>query len=1028
MTTLRPFGIVVFAASLTCALPLTLSSQGTVVNVDVGNGAGAYSGQGALVDPGNNFWNEVAGSATNLTASDGVTATGVSVAFTSAGGFSYANPNSLLADYQFVTTFFGPRVGTITITGLRADTSHLIYIYSAGDVSNQAGVITLNGVTGRTAGTTSSQFFEGANYVVLDVESNERGEISGTWAPFWSAAAINGLQITEGSLPPRVLGIEGAESPTVRLPGAVVPVTVTFSEVVTLSQFGGAQIQLDFDGTVVDAVHTGETTGTVLRFEGIAPAVTTLSAKVIMNSLQLLGGATLVNVDLANVQLGHGEVALPNDQVSVDRLSVYPPVPGLAQSPHYRFRVREVGGSWQSTFAWFTKCIDDAPVVPFGYYNQFIGGWSHSYCNFEMANDVPVEIEITRLDPLTGSPIAIEKAVPHPRRKVKSWRVESGKAYVVIERPTLFAVDIDGQMDDNPTPSPQFINQNALHGVSIFANPFILDKPDLNDPAVLAVDPGVIPPDDGSWTTLYFKPGVHQLFPGAGWNFGEDFRVRSNKSYYIPGDAIVHGNMNNRDDDGDGRNIRIFGHGTLSGERMDHYVELGLTEADSWRTRPIRIANDAKGCRVEGLTIADPPNHSCTLVGIFNVRPEDFNYVRWCKAISWRANGDGISPNGSGYVEDCFLRTQDDGTYVLGFGIRRMVYWHDVNGMPLRCDSLTARNPVPYQEPLYVEDIDVIYARTGFGGGAGRSVIGYPERTDAFPGNTGAHVVFRNISVEDPFPSRILFGWDLANTVDVDGRVAEGPVARVRFENVRAAAPAVDGTRNILMGHPVAEIKGLVFDDVTLAGKHFATLADFDTNASVRGLIFRNTAPEAMTYLNQSGYGKWFLRADWDTGREPADNDVVYHTAIAGVLTVDAPAYAGTLNVSHAGTATVRVAAGGRLTVGTAVSIGATGPGVLELTAGALHIRNAPSNALSVASGSVHIESGELHWTGNHIEDIRALHAAQVLTFAKGQTIRPHLGAKLIAESPESRLFAAYDRTENRTIVWATFRSDPEGN
>ena len=90
------------------------------------------------------------------------------------------------------------------------------------------------------------------------------------------------------------------------------------------------------------------------------------------------------------------------------------------------------------------------------------------------------------------------------------------------------------------------------------------------------VIPGEEAPTDGNWKTLLFLPGVH--------NIGLNFRLHSNRfffhlyvlrkggtrckeffdrSYYIPGDAIVYGTMNNggksehgEEDDGD--NIRCF--------------------------------------------------------------------------------------------------------------------------------------------------------------------------------------------------------------------------------------------------------------------------------------------------------------------------------------------------------------------------------------------------------------------------------------------------------------------------------------
>jgi len=123
----------------------------------------------------------------------------------------------------------------------------------------------------------------------------------------------------------------------------------------------------------------------------------------------------------------------PTEAVDSHELSVYPPVPGLDPSPHYRFRVRQVeSDDWLEPFAWFTDTPRFDEVGDNNkWYSDRIGGWSHTYSNFEMAEGVMVEVEITRLDPETGEPVDIQSATPHPRRKVRSWRVEDGKAYVI---------------------------------------------------------------------------------------------------------------------------------------------------------------------------------------------------------------------------------------------------------------------------------------------------------------------------------------------------------------------------------------------------------------------------------------------------------------------------------------------------------------------------------------------------------------------------------------------------------------------
>ena len=39
-----------------------------------------------------------------------------------------------------------------------------------------------------------------------------------------------------------------------------------------------------------------------------------------------------------------------------------------------------------------------------------------------------------------------------------------------------------------------------------------------------------------------------------------------------------------------------------------------------------------------------------------------------------------MGSSGNQVVEDCFVRTQDDSSYVGGRGMRRVVFWQDWNG------------------------------------------------------------------------------------------------------------------------------------------------------------------------------------------------------------------------------------------------------------------------------------------------------------------------------------------------------------
>ena len=82
---------------------------------------------------------------------------------------------------------------------------------------------------------------------------------------------------------------------------------------------------------------------------------------------------------------------------------------------------------------------------------------------------------------------------------------------------------------------------------------------------------------------------------------------------------------------------------------------------------------------MEGITLANSPGHSVSLSTGYNAdHPDDV--IRWVKIFTWRGNGDGVGSSGNQVVEDCFVRTQDDSSYVGGRGMRRVVFWQDSNG------------------------------------------------------------------------------------------------------------------------------------------------------------------------------------------------------------------------------------------------------------------------------------------------------------------------------------------------------------
>jgi hypothetical protein len=505
---------------------------------------------------------------------------------------------------------------------------------------------------------------------------------------------------------------------------------------------------------------------------------------------------------------------------AAESVVVYPHVPGLSPSAHYAVRVRAAGAgsAWQTAFAWESKCkgVEKGTDA----YFTHLANWTHTYVNFETTGRV--EVEIARVG---GEPI--RTATIHPQRLNSKVVTRQGKAYVSLAEPGLITVDIDGQMDEQDT--GKGYRGPPLHTISLFANPPLKNKPRPDDPGVRTVQPGESPPREGTWTTLYFLPGVHDV--------GLAFELQGNRNYYIPGDAIVYGTLANTTW-GEGRNVRIFGHGTLSGARLKHpkYATPVIAEDRYHSYRPIEVLG-AKNVVVEGITIDDAAYHALMLVHPY--QEEEANVVTWTKIITWRANGDGINPFGNTLIEDCFLRTQDDSLYVNGRGIRRVVLWNDANGSSFVLSSIAQVRG----RTLVVEDCDVIYSRATWHHWSGGRVF---NMRGEGAGAGGDGVVFRNIRIEDPRPT--LQQFFLCNSVgppyakQPEQRGA-GDISGVVFQNISIAAPSVLGEPQLLLGQANAKIRGLIFENLTVSGKRVVPATFFHTNEYVSELSFLPHTP-----------------------------------------------------------------------------------------------------------------------------------------------------------------------------------------
>jgi lysophospholipase L1-like esterase len=501
-------------------------------------------------------------------------------------------------------------------------------------------------------------------------------------------------------------------------------------------------------------------------------------------------------------------------------LHVYDPVRGLKPSDRYEIKVRLVGSrTWQTPFAFITRCkkgMKKGTGIRTNQYNFHLSGWSHTYVNFEM--DRPVEVAIRKTN---GS--AIRKAAAHSQHKYRSCTVRNGIAYLIMDEPGLITVDIDGQMDDQDT--GYLYKGPPIHAVTIFGNPFLKNRPSIDDPNVYTVKPGEMPPTEGDWRTLIFLPGVHDI--------GMGFRIHANKSYYIPGDAIVYGTFHNEDGK-DGDNIRLSGHGTISGARLAHYEFTVPRTRNHSLHNPI-YAQDADHAVVDGLTMADPSHHavfvSAKWVGKGATR------IQWSKVISWRGNGDGMSGGHRGVMEDCFMRCNDDCTYVSGDAIRRVTFWNDVNGAPFCLEYMNSGGV----HPIIVEDCEVIYSRALWANNAAGGVF---LLRAAGKRASGRGVIFRNIRVSDLHPTKapFLILMDNSNLMFPGlGKKKRGPgdLSGILFQNIHIASKSIHGRPDILWGMEDGAIRDITFDNVTIGGKKIRSLNHFKHNEHVRDINFK---------------------------------------------------------------------------------------------------------------------------------------------------------------------------------------------
>jgi uncharacterized repeat protein (TIGR02543 family) len=375
----------------------------------------------------------------------------------------------------------------------------------------------------------------------------------------------------------------------------------------------------------------------------------------------------------------------------------------------------------------------------------------------------------------------------------------------------------------------------------------------------------------GDKSILYFKPGIH--------NLGLGFKLSPGKSYYIPGDAIVYGTLNNIGVPASGslaagKNIKIYGYGTLSGDSLNHPIcnfppNIVLTTDQTAPYKSINI-EDATNVLIEGSFVDNNCFHGIHMPG-----PDNNNTCRWVKVVSWRTNGDGIGD--ASLTEDCFIRTGDDCAYIKG-DKRRCKFWKDSNAAVFHLTSTVS------DRPIVIEDCDVLYLRSKNNQSWGDGV--FVERTEGPIGVQHVNVLIKDFRILDPHPNVPIF--NLGSFYD---EFVSKPNSRFSgvgssfygftFQNVSAVAVYkgfANGKSERITGHADAPwYGGIVFDNVTIEGRKLS-IDDFLTNAYVSDILFDKPRNLTLTTSSNTNQGSVTRNLVQDTYLEASP---VVITAIA---------------------------------------------------------------------------------------------------------------------------------------------------
>lgn len=463
-------------------------------------------------------------------------------------------------------------------------------------------------------------------------------------------------------------------------------------------------------------------------------------------------------------------------------LIVYPPISGIEQSTRFASRVFD-GTKWHdlSTMETVGPKQEESGIFSQGIYPGVTGN-SASWSTFEM--DVPVVVEVRKL-----SAGAIESCVIRPLSLGLKPQISSDKKSVRFDIKPRFAEKSTTHNHQAPVNIAVEFNGQSKEMMTVFASPHLYGKPKPNDPGVFKVMPGTPPPADGDWKTLYFMPGVHDFGKRA-------HRVKSDKQYYIPGDAWLEAGFSSGEKGTRVSNVKIFGLGVISGRKT------GWADLKLHKTGDSLIGLKGPDNIVEGVSFINSP---AWVMSAGSDEPKRPVILRNLKQHSWRVNCDGMYIQGNGIIEDMFLHTSDDSHY-LGSGadhlsFRRIVYWHDNTSGVDVIFAASAGQRSPGNTTL--EDSDSIYNDVKNGANINQRGLSKNAKIDG--------VAINNFRIENPTKSGPFISMKLNNDPST--------FKNILLKNI--VAHKDNGFPFIVSGAgPTALIENVTFEDIKV-GDHY---------------------------------------------------------------------------------------------------------------------------------------------------------------------------------------------------------------